>query len=488
MNRIDEVTRIEIDAVLAFLRAVVPFQSRVARIMRTISEAAHFGGYLNSTQGKLKNLCVSKDVARLLARSDQKAFLAQTVLEHPLPLARIYEDLAAEVTAVTAEHVLSALSTYPLITVTKEEDLRLPSSGWASPEERYSHAGIEVGRIDRIAFGREPIWTPEALPARNPGISPGGHFASAASKAKVYTTIRSLVLGKATMPIVGTDRSQDENRRLAEQCLLNLCRPFEPSMRPEKFWDEGWRHFRWAGIRAATGSDDVEAHESCRVFSDFERLCVPDWDYPQRSLRHEGWGTEAKKYISGDPPYNRKGVVRNRSKLRKTVRMARQLKEAIEQHGESAYLDGVFGPGFLTEVLVPTPYLVRKWHQYLCRFIGGNNPITAFHLMMDLGLPCVKPDIVLTDMFYRLGWLEGASLQFGMTRPQIREHYLSPEVYWPVQRVALEVAREITPLFGSNPVRELDWIMVKYGQEPEPRFGIVRNLDKEDPDRLALLS
>lgn len=106
---------------------------------------------------------------------------------------------------------------------------------------------------------------------------------------------------------------------------------------------------------------------------------------------------------------------------------------------------------------------------------------------MDLGLPCVKPDIVLTDIFYRLGWLTEAGLPLEMTRSQIREHYSSPEVYWPVQRAALEVAREVQSLFGGNPIRELDWIMVKYGQEPEPRFGIIRNLDKENPERLRRL-
>jgi hypothetical protein len=88
--------------------------------------------------------------------------------------------------------------------------------------------------------------------------------------------------------------------------------------------------------------------------------------------------------------------------------MARLLTEAVDKYGHAGYLAEIFGLDFLEEVKKPNSDRVRNWHQSLCEFIGGNNSITAFHLMMDLGLPCVKPDIVLTDLFYRLGWLSEA--------------------------------------------------------------------------------
>ena len=53
MQKLDAITRIEIDAIVSFVRAGVPYQSRVARIMRTVSEALHFGGeYCNEHQGQ----------------------------------------------------------------------------------------------------------------------------------------------------------------------------------------------------------------------------------------------------------------------------------------------------------------------------------------------------------------------------------------------------------------------------------------------------
>src|SRR5260370_30342113 len=98
------------------------------------------------------------------------------------------------------------------------------------------------------------------------------------SKENVYEKIRNLVLHEATVPMNGDDAPQEENRKRLEQCLRALCRTFDPTLPPDKFWSEGWHHFRWAGIRASIGSNDIEAHERCGVFSSFKTLCSPDWN------------------------------------------------------------------------------------------------------------------------------------------------------------------------------------------------------------------
>lgn len=165
IDGIDVVTRIEVKAVLSFLQEGVQYETRVARIMRTISEALHFGRYCGSTKGKSINLRVSRKASCLIAKCTKKEFGAKTVLEHPLPLEKIYLDLVAQgqTKKLNSEAVVASLKRYDLITITKEEDLILKHNGWATPVERYANAKIEVGRVGSIMFGVEPSWTSEPL-------------------------------------------------------------------------------------------------------------------------------------------------------------------------------------------------------------------------------------------------------------------------------------------------------------------------------------
>jgi hypothetical protein len=310
---------------------------------------------------------------------------------------------------------------------------------------------------------------------------------SSSAKTTLYYKVRDSVLEKATMPRNDKDASQEINQILIHDNLRLLCKKFDPSISVEDFWFECWSHFRWAGIKAVTGTADVDAHKRSSVFDDFHKLSNPAWDFPE--LPDGGsWGSEAKSYLSGEPPYDVTGLIRKRDKLKKTVRLARALDHLVRDFGPEKYLAGVFGALFFEQIKEPSTESVQAWHANLCRLIGGSNEITAFHLMMDLGLPCIKPDIVLTDMFYRLGWLNETSLSLGMSRSQISKQYRKPQVYWPMQKAALEVSREIIPLIGDNALREMDWMMVKYGQEPEPKRGICHNLDKTTPVETLITS
>jgi hypothetical protein len=54
---LDAIAAIEVQALVAFLHAGVQYQSRVSRIMRTVSECLHFGGkYYNSTKSLSGNI------------------------------------------------------------------------------------------------------------------------------------------------------------------------------------------------------------------------------------------------------------------------------------------------------------------------------------------------------------------------------------------------------------------------------------------------
>lgn len=299
-------------------------------------------------------------------------------------------------------------------------------------------------------------------------------------KAPIYHRIRDLVLEEATRPL----STHEGNKKLVRQNLETLCQRFDPTMPVDKFWYECWTHFRWAGIGAAIGTADVEAHRKVQVFACFRELASPDWDYPDRIPKEwtiDGWGDRAAAYLRGDPPYNIKGLIKNRQKLRKTIHVARKLKTATEKYGHNKYLNGIFGNNFYEEIGNESLDTIIYWAKSYNRLMTGDNIITIFHLMMDLGFYCVKPDIVLTDIFYRLGWLKEAGLPEGMARVEVRKHYRKERVYLPLQRVARQLAEEINPLFPDNAIRELDWVMVKYGQTPEPERGIVRNLDAERP-------
>lgn len=300
---------------------------------------------------------------------------------------------------------------------------------------------------------------------------------------KFYEKIRDMVLDEATSPAT----SKEENKALANKTLEELCRPFDPKLPPEEFWYECWTHFRWAGIKASIGSRDVKAHEDAGVFEDFNLLCLPEWNYlekiPQKNDgKYDGWGKNAKAYLLGKEfPYNTKGIIKNRQKLKKTIMVARALNKAVDDYGTKEYLRGIFGEDFYEDFINDDLESIQKWVESYCNLIDGDNTITTFHLLTDLGFNCVKPDIVLTDLFYRLGWLKDSGLPEGLDRKQIRNRYRDKSVYTSVQRAAREIAKSITPLHGNNAIRELDWIFVKYGQEPEPNRGILTKLDDHQP-------
>jgi len=182
IDDLDAVTRIEMKALLSFLQDGVAYQSRVARMMRTVSESLHLvqyhqpvdePKYKNSTQLKLINLFVSRQAA-LLMGSTQGEFVAGTVLEHPLPLEKMYLNLKPLATR-NYQSIVDVLGGWPLITVTRQEDRELKHSGWDNPADRYRNANIEVGRVEAIRFGSDaPKWKPIAHKGWLTDPRPGG--------------------------------------------------------------------------------------------------------------------------------------------------------------------------------------------------------------------------------------------------------------------------------------------------------------------------
>ncbi len=113
------------------------------------------------------------------------------------------------------------------------------------------------------------------------------------------------------------------------------------------------------------------------------------------------------------------------------------------------------------------------------RFAGHFGPITSLHLMMDLGFKTVKPDRVLTYLFSQLGWL--MTLPADASQKQVLKVYTNSAVVSEVLYRADVLAAAIAPHVSVPSVhRLLDIWLVKFGQEPEEKFGITIRLEGED--------
>jgi hypothetical protein len=143
----DCITRFELETIVKIAKAKIAYESRIARILRTISEALNFGKYCNSSAGKLKNLRMSQgaiDLMRELGRGNKEEFLRNTVLEHQEPLSDVYKRLLNLGPDLTIDRAAEIIGQFRLVTVTKSEDRRLRDCKDLEAAARYEKAGIIV--------------------------------------------------------------------------------------------------------------------------------------------------------------------------------------------------------------------------------------------------------------------------------------------------------------------------------------------------------
>jgi DNA-3-methyladenine glycosylase I len=150
------------------------------------------------------------------------------------------------------------------------------------------------------------------------------------------------------------------------------------------------------------------------------------------------FGNERTEYILSDP-----GMIRNRRKVDACIANARALTEIVEEFGSfKKYLDS-FGP---PESGLSLP---RLKHDLRRRF-RGLGPINVYHFLMDIGMPVLKPDRVVSRTFKRLGLVEGESAD--------------PD----------DVIREGRKFAASTglPIRYVDIVFVHYGQVESEEIGL----------------
>lgn len=108
------------------------------------------------------------------------------------------------------------------------------------------------------------------------------------------------------------------------------------------------------------------------------------------------------------------------------------------------------------------------------RFAAQVGPLTALHTMMDLGLKTIKPDRVMTYLFSQLGWLQ--TLPASLSKDDVIDNYLRPDVIEEMTIRSDIFAASLDQAKHKQAHRLLDIWLVKFGQEPEPDWGITANL------------
>jgi hypothetical protein len=257
-------------------------------------------------------------------------------------------------------------------------------------------------------------------------------------------------------------------------------------------WHEMWTKIRYAGFKAQIARDEIDSLQMAPgSFDDFRMFTSSDWDIGGTP---GGWkvdpsasGPMAAACLEKTGVYADRHVVANAPKLKKTVAVARALVAFLERKEPVASVSDFVTGGDRD------PWLVLA-HLESTGYTGA---LTRLHLLMDIGFPFVKPDIVLTSLFLKWGWLHQAN----HTLPPLRKidllgkgefgsrySYMQPRMFELAIQVARLVAAEAKAddlrndigWCTENPLRELDLFLVKAGQEPERQFGIVTQIESLD--------
>jgi len=308
------------------------------------------------------------------------------------------------------------------------------------------------------------------------------------SLADQYRQIRKEVFQKATWSVEPSVHHR--NRMTLAGRIVGLCTGADLALyrdneraAQQALWDHLWIKIRYAGIRAKLATDEVATIYP--MFSQWEQFADPGWD-----IDLDGWkvvqaGDNVRHFLARTGPFAHTLAIGNVHKLRRTIGLARAYSAHLA-HGKPPL-------AFLTADHAASD--VWGVHAHL-QSIDYRRDITALHLMSDVGFDVIKPDIVISKLFYALGWL-GAIVDLpgdftardlvGKGKYGSRYLYTGRSMYRPIidlaRAVAATVARDdLVADIGwvtNNPLREFDIFMVKFGQMPEPTWGITRNLARE---------
>lgn len=223
---------------------------------------------------------------------------------------------------------------------------------------------------------------------------------SALEKARQqYRTLRIRV-AHADLSAADRTGSPDEHNgfrheafRVCEAADLNRYRSPSPSVRA-LLWRQIWTKNRYSSVRASVAEREID--DIGELFDDFRWFADPCWDTVNKGHQLLQAGSCIQDFLGQTGPFSGKHTVGNVPKLVRLVHIARAFKDYFEIHqGKDAIS---FITGGLPEEAIGD--ILARLHS-----LGYGGELTGLDLLMDLGFPVIKPDIVRTRVFWQLGWL-----------------------------------------------------------------------------------
>ncbi|MFL9906782.1 hypothetical protein [Paraburkholderia sp. RL17-337-BIB-A] len=300
-------------------------------------------------------------------------------------------------------------------------------------------------------------------------------------KVKLYRCLRKRVYEDATAG--ANAREHKVNQSQLENRVLNICNGASianyqrntPAVQ-SAVWAHMWQKIQYAGIRTGLASSTIASVGF--YFNDWTNFDNPAWDVGE-SLH--------KNFMERTGVFSNVGrYVANEVKLNKTVKLARKYAMHLQSQAPLSFVTGNHPAANVWDI-----------HAHLLD-IGYTRDITALHLMMDLGFKVIKPDIVVTTLFFKLGWLHQhiPGLPANLTVDDLTGegnyggmyvYNTKQTIYKAVIDIALQIAnaasqqdlRNDIDWVSNNPTRELDIFFVKFDQSLETDWGLTRTLSKE---------
>lgn len=173
----------------------------------------------------------------------------------------------------------------------------------------------------------------------------------------------------------------------------------------------------YSGFNAATVDAKLGAIKEW--FPDYETVARYESDHVQKMM--------------ADPR-----MIRNKSKLWSCIKNAQTFQHVISEHRSfNAYVDSFAPKVSFKNLMTLRNDLMNKFE-----YLGGT---TSLHFLMEIGMPVLKPDIVVTRIFHRLGFIEDERID------EARRFQ------------CVETGLKFAEATG-HPVRYIDIVFVAYGQ------------------------
>jgi hypothetical protein len=282
-----------------------------------------------------------------------------------------------------------------------------------------------------------------------------------AEMAAVFERIRAAVLQEATRPSPYDAEQHAKNQAAFTETLRKLCdrARLRVDMTADDLWEHVWTKIRYAGFRASFVDSEIQRLKP--FFADFRVLVVAEWQFDPNGNAH---GKAVQEFLSKSGRFEGISLNKNARKLRLTLSAAASFRSFPAC---TPALTALFGDNYHE----PGDDALWQMHARLAELVGDT---TALHVMMDIGFTCVKPDIWLVRLMCRLGWIEDV-LPAASPDSAIKKNYQKRAVAQAVITCARQIAEVMTAWCPKAPLREFDFVMVKYGQRPG-KCGITRSL------------